>query len=87
MGAFVSIPECKSHYNVTLNCNVTDDQGQDIMFNGTWPANVSIGGHTKGEFPGDPDIAGVGVRERLDVDFSCLPSLTKLDIQTWSGLY
>jgi len=67
MGAFVSIPECKSHYNVTLDCSVMDDHSHQIVFNGTWPVNVSIGGYTKGQFPGDPDIAGVGVRERSDV--------------------
>ncbi|KAI0397196.1 hypothetical protein F5Y17DRAFT_13600 [Xylariaceae sp. FL0594] len=60
MGAFVSIPECKSHYNVTLNCSVMDDRGSQFVFNGTWPDNVSIGGYRKGEFPADPDIAGVG---------------------------
>ncbi|KAI1811890.1 hypothetical protein GGS20DRAFT_578745 [Poronia punctata] len=61
MGAFVSIPECKSHYNATLDCSVMDDQRREFMFNNTWPDNVSIGGYTKGEFPADPDIAGIGI--------------------------
>lgn len=50
MGAYVSIPYCATHYNVTLECeppNATDS---------------SIGGVTRGGFAPDPDIAGIGVR-------------------------
>ncbi|KAI3320569.1 hypothetical protein HD806DRAFT_524605 [Xylariaceae sp. AK1471] len=61
MGAFVSIPECKSYYNITLNCSVLDGHGNSVTFNGTWPEDVSLGGYTKGQFPGDPDIAGIGI--------------------------
>ncbi|KAK4447004.1 hypothetical protein QBC34DRAFT_427801 [Podospora aff. communis PSN243] len=50
MGAYVSIPECRAHYNITVICdyNVTDPI-------------PTIGGLEKGEIPTDPDVAGVGV--------------------------
>jgi hypothetical protein len=65
MGAFVSIPDCKSHYDIILNCSVLDGYGHNVKFNGTWPEDVSFGSYKKGQFPGDPDIAGIGVRKRL----------------------
>lgn len=49
MGAYVSIPDCKSHYNVTLDCSYN-------------LSTAVIGGLTKGEFGSDSDIAGIGVR-------------------------
>ncbi|KAK0620812.1 hypothetical protein B0T14DRAFT_587448, partial [Immersiella caudata] len=52
MGAYVSIPECRSHYNITVNC--------DYFVNETFPV-PTIGGLGKHEIPTDPDIAGVGV--------------------------
>ncbi|KAI1324420.1 hypothetical protein F5Y16DRAFT_424041 [Xylariaceae sp. FL0255] len=61
MGAYVSISQCAAHYNVTLDCDITDASGQSFDFNGTWPVNVSIGGITKGEFQSNPDIAGIGI--------------------------
>lgn len=62
MGSYVSIVDCKAHYNVTLNCGV---QGVNQTINGTTkilPPFTSIGGYSRGEVPGDPDIAGIGVR-------------------------
>jgi hypothetical protein len=53
MGAYVSIPYCAAHYNVTLDCTLP---------NGTESA---IGGVTRGKFAPDPDIAGIGVRFEL----------------------
>lgn len=50
MGAYVSIPYCAAHYNVTLDC--TPPTGSES----------SIGGVTPGNFAPDPDIAGIGVR-------------------------
>jgi hypothetical protein len=54
MGAYTSVPQCQSQYNVTVNCSIvfTDDTNTTAQ---------SIGTITKGEFLGDPDIAGVGV--------------------------
>lgn len=54
MGAYVSIPDCESHYNITVNCdykvtNLTDGR------------EATIGGFGKGQIPTDPDVAGVGV--------------------------
>jgi hypothetical protein len=54
MGAYVSIPECKSHYNITVNW--------DYFVNETYPEpNKTIGGLFKGQIPTDPDVAGVSV--------------------------
>lgn len=50
MGTYVSIPYCQANYNVTLDCSV------NTTVNGT-----IIGGLTKGQFQGNPDIAGIGV--------------------------
>jgi hypothetical protein len=52
MGAYVSIPECKSHYNITVNC--------DYFVNESYPV-PTIGGFGRREIPTDPDVAGVGV--------------------------
>ncbi|KAI1802717.1 hypothetical protein F4811DRAFT_554557 [Daldinia bambusicola] len=54
MDSYVSIIECKAIYNVTLDCsirNTTVDGAPSTM----------IGGYTKGQLPGDPDIAGIGI--------------------------
>jgi len=51
MGAYVSIDECRSHYNKTVVC--------DFNFTSTPP---NVGGHDKGQVPPDADIAGIGVR-------------------------
>ncbi|CAJ2510623.1 Uu.00g062480.m01.CDS01 [Anthostomella pinea] len=63
MGAFASVPDCQAHYNITLNCQILDESNNSTIdhFNGTWPANVSLGGVYKGGFEGDADIAGVGI--------------------------
>lgn len=61
MGSHVSVPECQAKYNVTLNCTVV---GRNVTINGKNSIETpftSIGGFSKGQFPGDPDIAGIGV--------------------------
>ncbi|KAK4206079.1 hypothetical protein QBC37DRAFT_445190 [Rhypophila decipiens] len=54
MGAYVSIPDCKSHYNETVNCEYNVNVSDSNPF-------ATIGGHRRGEIPADPDIAGIGV--------------------------
>jgi len=55
MGAYVSMPECQSHYNITVNC---DYKVNATELNGTAP---TIGGYGRREIPTDPDVAGIGV--------------------------
>ncbi|KAI1764854.1 hypothetical protein GGR53DRAFT_296690 [Hypoxylon sp. FL1150] len=62
MGSYVSVPECQTRYNITLNCaiegrNVTGDNGEI----GQQTPFTKIGDYSKGNFPGDPDIAGIGI--------------------------
>ncbi|KAK0641829.1 hypothetical protein B0T16DRAFT_461858 [Cercophora newfieldiana] len=54
MGAYVSIPDCKSHYNITVNC----DYFVTNLTNGEKP---KIGGYGRREIPPDADVAGIGV--------------------------
>lgn len=54
MGAFVSVPECQTYYNITLDCDY-------VQSNETGRRYQTIGGIEKGRFPGDPDVAGIGV--------------------------
>ncbi|KAK9415974.1 hypothetical protein SUNI508_09934 [Seiridium unicorne] len=54
MGAYVSIPDCRSHYNVTLNCTIGN-------YSDTTHKYESLGNITAGEFKGNPDIGGIGV--------------------------
>ncbi|KAI1343663.1 hypothetical protein F5Y15DRAFT_172649 [Xylariaceae sp. FL0016] len=62
MGAFVSVPYCETHYKITPNCSIADDHYQTInLTEDAWPSNISFGGLYKGEFEGDPDIAGIGI--------------------------
>ncbi|KAF3071232.1 hypothetical protein GL218_00914 [Daldinia childiae] len=56
MGSYVSVVDCKADYNITLNCSI--ERGNTTM--GEMPI-TRIGGYTKGQFPGDPDIAGIGI--------------------------
>ncbi|OTB04540.1 hypothetical protein M426DRAFT_152309 [Hypoxylon sp. CI-4A] len=61
MGSYVSVPECQARYNITLNCAV---EGKNTTVNGQLVVEspfTEIGGYAKGEFPGDPDIAGIGI--------------------------
>ncbi|KAI1371747.1 hypothetical protein F4677DRAFT_450092 [Hypoxylon crocopeplum] len=62
MGSYVSVVECQTNYNVTLNCDV---EGMNTAIidgqNVTLPPFTSIGGYSRGQFPGDPDIAGIGI--------------------------
>ncbi|KAK4175076.1 hypothetical protein QBC36DRAFT_332259 [Triangularia setosa] len=53
MGAYVSTGSCIAHYGIRPNCtyNVTHDNNVLLY----------LGESTKGEFEGDPDIAGIGV--------------------------
>jgi hypothetical protein len=64
MGAYVSTSACKENYNVTINCNLTyldpNDNHTEI---------VRIGDVDKGQFPGNPDIAGVGVSLEMKLAF------------------
>lgn len=54
MGAYVSISECKSHYNITINCDYKNGTADELK-------PISIGGKTQGAIPTDPDVAGIGV--------------------------
>ncbi|ORY58582.1 uncharacterized protein BCR38DRAFT_489496 [Pseudomassariella vexata] len=54
MGSYVSVPDCQSHYNITLDCNVVFTDNTNTSF-------LSLGGVTKGNFESDPDIGGVGI--------------------------
>ncbi|KAI1204480.1 uncharacterized protein F4807DRAFT_330046 [Annulohypoxylon truncatum] len=61
MGSYISIAECQARYNVTLNCTVV---GKNVTVDGenvTDRPFTRIGDYGKGEFPGDPDIAGIGI--------------------------
>ncbi|KAK6824623.1 hypothetical protein PG987_012117 [Apiospora arundinis] len=54
MGAYVSVYECESHYNVTINCEHSDYDNETDTYR-------TIGGHEPGSFPGNPDVAGIGI--------------------------
>lgn len=53
MGASISIAQCKSHYNTTVDCSVTPNDSGGFQ---------TIAGYERGEVPPEPDIAGIGVR-------------------------
>lgn len=53
MGAYVSTANCAAHYGVTPNCTVVWGKGQSMP--------LALGDSTFGNFPSDPDIAGIGV--------------------------
>ncbi|KAI1651309.1 uncharacterized protein F4817DRAFT_356254 [Daldinia loculata] len=62
MGSYISVVDCQANYNVTPDCSI---EGGSIT---AGHASVTrIGSYTKGQFPGDPDIAGIGVRSILAV--------------------
>ncbi|RYO93140.1 hypothetical protein DL762_001267 [Monosporascus cannonballus] len=52
MGAYYSVENCKNRHGVDVNCT--------IGYNDTTQVFESIGIYRRGEFEGDPDIAGVG---------------------------
>ncbi|RYP58697.1 hypothetical protein DL769_008840 [Monosporascus sp. CRB-8-3] len=52
MGAYYSVENCKKRHGVDVNCT--------IGYNDTTQAFESISIYQRGEFEGDPDIAGVG---------------------------
>ncbi|KAK7947839.1 uncharacterized protein PG986_008725 [Apiospora aurea] len=54
MGAYVSVYECRSHYNVTINCDHEDINNETQKYN-------SLGDFGRGQFPGNPDVAGIGI--------------------------
>jgi hypothetical protein len=60
MGVYVSTGWCKDNFNLTINCTVTradaNDEASDV---------IQVGDVAKGEFEGNPDISGVGVRVGL----------------------
>ncbi|KAI0025952.1 hypothetical protein F4780DRAFT_789440 [Xylariomycetidae sp. FL0641] len=83
MAAFVSFSQCKSYYNATLDCRVTDGQNKTIQkFDYEWAKtpNVTIGDYTRGTFPGDPDIAGVGVLGSFVAVTSAALALSTADV-------
>ncbi|KAI1486249.1 hypothetical protein F5X96DRAFT_673855 [Biscogniauxia mediterranea] len=62
MGSFVSIPQCRNHLRVSVNCSVSG--GVNIIVIDKVeikPPFEALGGYLLGEFPGDPDIAGIGL--------------------------
>ncbi|KAI0131523.1 hypothetical protein F4814DRAFT_406364 [Daldinia grandis] len=56
MGSYISVVDCKANYNVTLDCSI---EGRNTTMGET--SITRIGNYTKGQFPGDPDIAGIGI--------------------------
>ncbi|KAK8094953.1 hypothetical protein PG997_001638 [Apiospora hydei] len=54
MGAYVSVYECRSHYNVTINCDHEDIHNETQKYN-------SLGDFGRGQFSGNPDVAGIGI--------------------------
>ncbi|KAK1706175.1 hypothetical protein BDP67DRAFT_569726 [Colletotrichum lupini] len=52
MGASISIAQCKSHYNTTVDCSVTPNDSGGFQ---------TIAGYERGEVPPEPDIAGTGI--------------------------
>lgn len=54
MGAYVSIPDCQSHYNITINCSYAPDVNETNLV-------AIIGGYGRSEIPTNSDIAGIGV--------------------------
>ncbi|KAK8038611.1 hypothetical protein PG993_007022 [Apiospora rasikravindrae] len=54
MGAYVSVYECRSHYNVTINCDHQDINNETQKYN-------SLGEFGRGQFSGNPDVAGIGI--------------------------
>ncbi|KAI1770557.1 hypothetical protein F4818DRAFT_259868 [Hypoxylon cercidicola] len=61
MGSYVSIVDCQAGYNITPNCAV---QGTNVTNDGMTMVEkpfTKIGDYSKGQFPGDPDIAGIGI--------------------------
>jgi penicillin-binding protein-related factor A (putative recombinase) len=73
MGAYVSIPGCKEHYNIDVDCS--------YIINNT---NRSIGGHGFKSVPTDADVAGVGVSFSMGRLCKLDTQLTRLD---YLGVY
>ncbi|KAI0381695.1 hypothetical protein F5Y04DRAFT_255081 [Hypomontagnella monticulosa] len=62
MGSYISKDTCLAQYNISMDCtvaghNTTDSNGKIIV----QAPFTRIGNYTKGSFPGDPDIAGIGI--------------------------
>ncbi|KAK0744483.1 hypothetical protein B0T21DRAFT_447687 [Apiosordaria backusii] len=53
MGAYVSTGSCTAHYGIRPNCTYNVTANNDAL--------LHLGESIKGEFEGDPDIAGIGV--------------------------
>ncbi|KAK4198767.1 hypothetical protein QBC40DRAFT_89686 [Triangularia verruculosa] len=53
MGAYVSTGSCINHYGIRPNCTYNVTAKNDAL--------LHLGGSAKGQFEGDPDIAGIGV--------------------------
>ncbi|KAI2468850.1 hypothetical protein F4781DRAFT_247985 [Annulohypoxylon bovei var. microspora] len=61
MGSYISIAECPTRYNIILNCDII---GNNVTVDGKTVVDAPftrIGQYAKGQFPGDPDIAGIGI--------------------------
>ncbi|KAI0834023.1 hypothetical protein F5Y06DRAFT_301058 [Hypoxylon sp. FL0890] len=61
MGSYISVAECQARFSVTLNCTV---EGKNTTVDGRTVVEAPftrIGNYTRGQFPGDPDIAGIGI--------------------------
>ncbi|KAI1407344.1 hypothetical protein F5Y13DRAFT_183469 [Hypoxylon sp. FL1857] len=61
MGSYISVTECQARYNITPNCHVA---GKNITVDGKADVGApftSIGNYTRRQFPGDPDVAGIGI--------------------------
>ncbi|KAK8009445.1 hypothetical protein PG991_011996 [Apiospora marii] len=58
MGAYVSVYECSSHYNVTIDCTHSDYNNETKKYH-------SLSDFEYGAFPSNPDVAGIGVRTKI----------------------
>ncbi|KAI1134295.1 hypothetical protein F5Y05DRAFT_237420 [Hypoxylon sp. FL0543] len=61
MGSYISVAECQARFSITLNCTV---EGKNTTVDGKTVLEAPftrIGNYTKGQFPADPDIAGIGI--------------------------
>lgn len=54
MGAYISVQRCQRDYNITLDCGLGDFDKDSHKY-------THIGQYSRGEFPANPDIAGIGV--------------------------
>ncbi|KAK3492785.1 uncharacterized protein B0T23DRAFT_442553 [Neurospora hispaniola] len=53
MGAYTSVPQCREHYGIAVDCTVVYASDNKTV--------ISVGGNRPGDFNPDPDIAGIGI--------------------------